>query len=112
MSALNASFDVDTVDKQDNLVLVAVDAGFCRTVSEALLNFRERFSREDPEGRPNPACHALGHQIQQAGYILAGDDASKFPKLAGKVVDGEDCEDEDCEDEDCEDEVMELLKTS
>lgn len=89
MSALTTSFDVDTVDKQDNLVLVAIDGGFCRTFAEALLSYRERFNRENPNGRPNPACEALGHLIQQAGFVLAGEDENKFPKLAGKIFDGD-----------------------
>lgn len=86
MSALTTSFDVDCVDLNDKLVLVAIDAGFCRTAAEALLSYRERFNRDNPNGRPNPACEALGHLLQQAGFVLNGEDASKFPKLAGKVV--------------------------
>ena len=82
MGALTTSFDVDTVDERDGLVVIAIDGGFCRTFAEALLSFRERFSRDNPQGRPNPACEALGHLVQQAGLILAGEAASKFPKLA------------------------------
>ena len=80
-----ASFEVDTIDKKDNCVIIAIDAGFCRTLAEALLDFRERFSRDLPKGRPNPACEALGHQIRQAGFILEGEDERKYPHLVDKV---------------------------
>ena len=84
---METSFELDTVDMEDNLVLVAIDGGFCRYLSEVLLSHREHKCREnDFRGVPNKAVEALGYQIQQAGYVLAGEDVSKFPRLVGKLV--------------------------
>jgi len=88
---LETSFDVDTVDVPDNLVLVAIDGGFCRTIAEALLSYREHKCKANEfRGVPNKAVEALGHQIQQAGHVLAGEEVRKFPKLIEKLVETHD----------------------
>ena len=81
---LGACFDVDDVNVDDGCAVIVIDRNFCSAVANALVGHRcfNRYGQKVP----NPALEALGHLVGQAGMVLHGEDAHRFPKLAGKVT--------------------------
>jgi hypothetical protein len=72
------SFEIDEIDKGEQLVVVLIKEKFCRALGLGLVRECE-----------NPALKAMGHQILNAGQILRGAPVGDFPALADLVVEGD-----------------------
>lgn len=77
-------FEIDTIDTEDDSVVVVICGKFTKLLSERLTLAEDVAQRMG--AKHHPSILALAHAIKQSGQILSGMPVERFPHLKEAVL--------------------------